>query len=225
MNGARAAGEGGGARSELLLSRTLDPADYDRFAQELAVVDRCGTAGQPAHRRWEYALALHAIARWTAARRDTPSDPIYDVGGAGSPLCDMLQVWTGGTAAIIDPAHPGSARLDDWCVAGTRLADIVTCVSTITHVGTLDGFLYHLSCLLAPGGLLVLTMDYWTRCGPDTAVHHAQRARIFCPKTYVALRRALAAHGLATFGGLDPTWHGAQVCDYTVASLVLEKRP
>jgi Methyltransferase domain len=211
--------------SELLLSRTLDPADYAHFTEELKVVDGYGTEGQHPHRRWEYALALHAIWRWKEARaRADLDEPIYDVGGGGSNLYHMLGEWTDRDVAVIDPVIDGSGTLEEWTQSGTLLADVVTCISVIEHIGNLDRFLYHLSCLLAPGGLLVLTMDFWNRCGADTAANRDLRQRIFCPKTYAQLRNQLVPLHLTTFGGVDPTYHGSHVYDYTFASLVLEKR-
>jgi Methyltransferase domain len=212
--------------TELLLSRTLDPSDYEHFTEELKVVDGYAGGLPHTHRRWEYALALHAIWRWKQARRVHIEDPIYDVGGgSGSTLHHMLGEWTDCEVRIVDPTVDGSGPLEEWATGGTTLADVVTCISVIEHVPDLDRFIYHLSCLVAPGGLLVLTMDYWNRCGPDTASNHPLRQRIFCPKTYAALRTSVVPLQLTTFGGVDPTWHGAHVWDYTFASLVLEKRP
>lgn len=213
--------------TELLLSRTLDPADFSSFAEELRVVDGFGLSGQPPQRRWEYALALHAVHRWSLAHARVPSEPIYDIGdGADSNLHHMLGEWTDREVIVIDPLEFRSCHsLGEAVTGGTALADIVTCVSVVEHIADLRPFLYHLGCLVAPGGLLVLTMDYWNRCGPDLAVDHDQRARIFCPKTYrTYLLQELAPLQFSTFGGLDTTFHGNSVADYTIASLVLEKR-
>lgn len=211
----------------LLLSRTLDPADYDALGEALVFVDHetINLAGQHPHRRWEYALALHAIQRWRdAGGIDLDDALLYDVGGFGSPLYQLLAGFTGGEISLIDPRAADSGPLANWVTGGTSLAHILTCVSVIEHVDDLPAFVYHLTCLLAPGGLLVLTMDYWNRCGPDMAARADERRRIFCPKTYTKLRQEFAALQLTPFGGVDLTYHGAQVDDYTFASLVLEKR-
>jgi hypothetical protein len=208
--------------SALLLSRTLDPADYTELTEELRVVDQYGVDGQHPHRRWEYGLALHSVWRWVEARGRQPAGECYDIGGAGSHFADMLNSWCHQAVLVIDPRV--SFSLDAFCGPGARLTDVVTCLSVIEHVETLDPFLYYLSCLVAPGGLLVLTFDYWNRCGPDTAQNHHLRERIFCPQSLARLRNTCAPLHLTTFGGFDPTWHGVQVHDYTVASLVLEKR-
>jgi len=211
--------------SELLLSRTLAPADYDQLTEELKVVDGYGIDGQHPHRRWEYALALHAIWRWRQRGRML-GEPLYDVGGSGSRFHLMLCEWCDVETEIIDPREHGSGTVEEWAQAGTRLADVVTCISVIEHVGDEERFLYHLSSLVAPGGLLVVTMDYWNRCGErDTTTTQDQRRRIYCPRSYQNLRLKCVPLHLHTFGGLDPAFHGNQLGDYTFASLVLEKRP
>ena len=205
----------------LALSRTLDVHDYEQLEPELVVVDHFGTAGQHEHRRWEYALAMHAVQQWLTFGREVHS-PLYDVGGAGSTFHQMLTTQTGHECGVIDPHVTGP--LAQLMHGGTPLADIVTCISVIEHVKDLDSFLYHLACLVAPGGLLFLTMDYWNHCGPDTAHFSHMRERIFCRKSYSQLRNTLATFQLHPFGEVDTTWHGAHVYNYTFASLALEKR-
>lgn len=202
------------------LSRTLDPADYAQLPEELTLVDR---AGVPPLRRWEYALALHAIARWSDADPLRHwSDPIYDVIGEDAQFAHLVAEQTGRETEILDVTHHGS--LNGEVRGGRPLADVITCLGIIEHIPEPESFLYHLSCLLAPGGLLVLTFAFWNRCGQDTAVGHEQRQRIYCPKLYSSLRSQADTLHLHAFGGVDPTWHGTQRLDHTVASLVLEKR-
>jgi hypothetical protein len=214
---------------DLLLSRTFAPADLDHLTGELLAVDGCtklysgGTL--PPARRWEYALALHAVFRWEQAQ-PPPFQGIargYDVCLGGPPethaFAATLAAWTDAeTASLI--AAPSGVPLR----AGLALAEVVTCLSVLDRVGDLDRTLYYLSCLVAPGGLLVLTVPYWNRCGPDTAIDNDQRLRIFCPRTYQQLRASCTALHLTTFGGVDPAYHGAQIHDYSLASLVVEKR-
>jgi len=208
--------------SELLLSRTLDPADYELLKEELKVVDAHGIEGQHEHRRWEYALALHAVWRWQQ-RGGKLHDSLYDIGGAGSKFHLMLCEWCDVDTKVIDPRE-NTGTVENFVRAGAALADVVTCLSVIEHVEDVDHFLYTLSCLVAPGGLVVLTMDYWNRCGADTAHFNHMRQRIYCPKSYANLRLQCTPLHLHTFGGVDPSYHGANVYDYTFASLVLEKQ-
>lgn len=184
--GSGLAGSEGQAMS-LPLSKYYDPnKDLPELAEELAVVDEHFTKDSPQseHRRWEYALALRAENTW---RKTTGKDIYigYDVGGAGSPFYRMASV-----GLVVDPnaPAPGDYTLENFVTPGTELASMVTCLSVLEHVEDLDQFLYHLSCLVAPGGLLFLTMDC---CGcegklyhtPENDPHHfnGMRNRIFTP--------------------------------------------
>jgi len=205
------------------LSRTWDAGDLPRLDAVLTRrVDPYAPPGglSPAE-RWSYALALHAVIQWSATARAL-HDPLYDVGGADARFFLMLHTETGRRVEILDPVvrRPLAAA----CIGGAQLADVITALSLLEHVEDVDQTLYHLTCLLAPGGLLVLTFAYWNRCGADLAVGRERRRRIFCPKTYAGLRLQLKALGCEPFGGLDPLYHGPQVQDHTRASLVVVKR-
>jgi hypothetical protein len=177
------------------LSRTLDPTDYVHLSEELQRLDQERPDITEPAARWELALAMRAIDRWREARQSSART-----------FCAV------------------GTNLADLCVGGTPLVDVISCLSQLERVADPEYYLYQLSCLLAPGGLLVLTFAFWNRCGPDTAIGHQLRQRIFCPKLYTLLRaQALTCH-LTPFGGVDPTWHGTTVQDYSLASLVLEKR-
>jgi hypothetical protein len=214
------------AAQPLLLSRTLRPEDYTSLDRELTLVTGYDLGDAHPQRRWVYALALHAVARWRAAAARggrAVRSPLYDVGGHGSLFYQMLGDWTGTRPIVVDPAHR-TARLEEFVTSGVQLADVVTGLSVLEHVDEVDRFLYYLACLVAPGGLLVLVVDYWNTCGKDTAAGHQHRKRIFCPKRYAALRATALSLQLQPFGGVDLGYHGPQVHDYTYASLVLEKR-
>jgi hypothetical protein len=193
------------------LSRTLDVADYVGLRDELHYVTEQNIA-QAEARRWEYALALHAVGRWSEVvqfRRwvgyPEPQGP------------SLLYKATECETVVIDPSH-----LDD--IEGRPLALVVTALSVLQAVENPEATLYYCSCLLAPGGLLILTFPFWNRCGEDTAIGHEHRRRMYCPKLYTALRAHAASCLLTPFGGVDTTWHGTQVHDYSMASLVLEKK-
>lgn len=196
--------------SELFLSRTLCPSDYTALENELPHTLGFVTVDDPPHRHWEYALALHSIGRWL--------DAGHHLHGSTCDISIEPRLWTE-ELPITRLAISADADL-----AGLPLKDVITSFTTVTQVEDLERYCYHLSCLLAPGGLLILTMEYWDRCGEDRAVGARTRRRIFCPKTYAQLRTALTPLHLTTFGGVDPAYHGRQVHDYTLASLVLEKR-
>jgi hypothetical protein len=210
----------------LPLSRSFHPDDAPHLRKELQLVD--AITGEPSPKRWEQGLALHAVDRWLDARgHDLPprGAPIYDIGEQPT-FALALGEWT--RCPVVSLTGSGGAPLGHPLAAnvhsGRQLADIVTCLSILQYVADLDHCLYYLTCLLAPGGLLVLTFDYWNRCGADTAWNHQFRQRIFCPKKVLQLRATLRTFSCDLFGGYDATYHGPQVHDHSVASLVVEKR-
>ena len=220
----------------IALSKTLDPAtDYPELAPELKIVDQHFTKASPQHehRRWEYAMALRAFE--TAFPREgayyEDVEVVYDVGGAGSPFGAMFLARPHRhdvQFTVIDPAV--NCDLATHLAREPRLASAVFCLSVLEHVDDLDQFLYHLSCLVAPGGLLFLTLDCWNEHGPDTAHFHWDRKRIFS----IADLKYFAGYGdddcesLANFsllGEKDWVYHGHQLfASYTFASLALVKR-
>lgn len=212
------------------LTKALDPQDLVDLRPELITVDEWFTTASPQHpmRRWEYALALRACAQWEeSVRKDGPQTRrLVDVGGAGSPFFRMVPSWL---TYVVDPAE--NCDLATYILSRPVLADVVVCLSVLEHIeyADLDRFLYHLNCLVAPGGLLFLTVDH---CGdpehaglPDHHHFHWMRKRIFSASHWAYLYPALRPYGFELFGGADWTWHGPHVYDYSFASLALLKRP
>lgn len=223
----------------LPLSKYYDPADYAELAEELAVVDQHFTKAVPQreHRRWEYAMALRAADVW--AQKDyeqrghadrTHGGFVYDVGGAGSPFYHMIGAEQ---TRVIDPHESDGLRLDQM-IRYARVGSMVFCLSVLEHVDDLDQFLYHLSCLTAPGGLLFLTMDC-CGCEDHDAIrdpHHfaTMRKRIFVPWFRREMAATLMAHQFGLLGEADysryqPRLYGSATDPgYSFASLALVKR-
>lgn len=204
--------------------------DLPELAEELVIVDRHfeSASRQDPARRWEYAMALRASRR----HNPLPSD-MYDVGGAGSPFLAMLHEQADEWGAIIDPNEPGaSCTLAEAVTAGMPMGDQVFCISVLEHLAPadLDQFLYHLSCLVAPGGLLFLTMDCWDGEGPDTAHFASMRQRIFSMEDWLGLGATFLEYHFSMFPADTDEWvdweyHGAQLYgSYSFASLALIKR-
>lgn len=213
----------------LALSKTLDPADFEQLTEELKLVDEHFTSAREQHpmRRWEYAMALYAFKTW---QLQSPQSKrfVYDIGGAGSPFRSMFR---GTSVLVVDPDEPAGPQRPPCDLASMlanyapRLGPAVFCLSVIEHVDDLDQFLYHLACLVAPGGLLFLTADYWNHCGPDQAHFHWMRKRIFCPKTIVEqVVSRLAGHNFTWLGPHDLRWTAPHVYDYSFVSLAMVKR-
>ena len=222
----------------LALSKTLDPTDFEQLTDELAVVDRYFTSAREQHplRRWEYALALRAATTWRA--QATPHSIGWaDVGGAGSPfhrmLTELLDVdpTLPRSGRIIDPDLPiNSCTLAEHLAQGAALRELVFCLSVLEHVEDLDQFLYHLSCLVAPGGLLFLTLDYCDALvddWPEDRYHfHWMRRRIANQYGWRlgGAEVLTQQHSFSLLGDHDWTYHGDHVFNYSFASLALVKR-
>jgi hypothetical protein len=210
----------------LPLTKCLDPEhDYAELAEKLKVVDQHFHADseQHPHRKWEYALALRAFDTWLESRKmPTAIGHVIDVGGSGSPFHRML----GSSAIVVDPKESDGQDLEGYLQTAPRLSHTVFCLSVLEHVEDLDQFCYHLSCLVAPGGLLFLTMDC---CGcpehtePETHHFHWMRKRIFTFEQRLNL--AFSFKDFQLLGGADWLYHGDHVYDYAFASLALVKRP
>lgn len=201
------------------LTKTMNRGDLDLLAEEIAIVDSVGLSGQtPEARRWEYAMALRAqTAWWDAGGRGTR---IADVGGAGSPFYKMV----GAESTFVIDLGENESLAEYLHGEDARLFPQVFCLSVLEHVEDVDQFLYHLGCLVAPGGLLFLTMDCWDRRGcPDTAHFHWMRKRIFEVPGWIDLMQLL--RDFETLGGHDLRYHDHQLYgSYSVASLALRKR-
>lgn len=203
----------------LALSKTYDPADLAELVPELKTVDLYFTSAREQHpaRRWEYAMALRALKTYVKTHTVYVA---YDVGGAGSPFSSMCGV------QVIDPEE--GADLATTVKNNPRLADAVFCISVIEHVHDLDQFLYHLGCLVAPGGLLFLTCDFWDQPGADTAHFHWMRKRIFTQEALLNIMYGKERlHTFDVLGGLADYRYHAPIQEgwgYTFASLALVKR-
>lgn len=219
--------------------------DAELLAGPLRQIEACPAAleGQHPIRRWEYAMALHAINGWaqwywsvnpTSTDRDAPRR-ICDIGGAGSGFWQLLAGQTSEPIVVIDPSiQPAPDLRGRLGYAGTveQFAaeephdqfDVVTCISVIEHVPAPRAFLRAARMLLKPGGLLFLTTDYWDAEGPDVAHYHWMRQRIYNAGRMTGLLEALREVGFRSFGTADWSYHGPQVFDYSVAAAALTKK-
>lgn len=207
----------------LPLSRILQASDPLPAHLQHIVHDRFESM-QPQHnaRKIEYASVLQALEQMTL---DSPLKIIVDVGGAGSPLPLMVEEVTGVRPKVIDPAVDQGIDLHEYLQRNPPLANVVLCISVIEHVKDEAQFLYDLSCLVAPGGWLILTMDFAATL-PDTYHFHWMRERIYTPVSMFDLAVTLQKHGLRVWRD-DPLYNVPfipLVHDYAFSSLVLRKR-
>lgn len=209
----------------LLLSKVMDvQADLPQLAEELAVVDAVGIGSQASeYRRWEYAMALRAITKLPLTPRK-----VLDIGGGGSRFLRMLHEWRPSASTMcIDPSENYS--LADYVRQEPRLATVVTCLSVLEHIPVHETqqFCYHLGALVAPGGLLVLTVDFAEDGTTDPHHFHWMRTQMFDRAKLVRLMAyTFQPLGFSWLGPYDYTWPGPAVYpNYTFASLVLTRRP
>jgi hypothetical protein len=208
----------------MILSKVWDPAD-ELPADIQEIVTREWEDGQHWSRKWEYGMALLAQQAWyDQSGAERPQGPIYDVGGSGSPFWKMVNPYV---TTIIDPRE--GKDLAEQLRLGAGLASEVYCISVIEHVDKLDQFLYHLSCLVAPGGLLFLTTDFCDMPGkPEDVCHwHWMRKRIFNDSALRGAAYDLMKYGTFNLlgGVIDYRWHGPiETWGYAPASLALVKR-
>lgn len=210
----------------IALSKTMDPQDFSQLVEERNTVVLHGgddLAQQHEARVWEYSLALRAFRQWQLTQPPLRIWSTLDVGGAGSPLAQLLRGGAGlVTATVCDPHTNGT--VEELARVSDRTYDAIFSISTIEHVPEEGPFLAALVQLLAPGGLLFLTTDYWDGEGADTAHFHWDRQRIYNGESWQRVRADLRTLGMQTFGGTDACYHGHQLYgSYTFVSLCMIK--
>lgn len=214
--------------------------DTGQLAPYVAQVLACPDAlnGQHDIRRWEYAMALRAIDAWDLRGEHQGGAPleICDVGGGGSNFWQLLAQLTSEDIVLVDPntgqPPPGQvqwihSRLEEFAAISRHSRfDFLTCISVIEHIpdAALRPFFRACQMLLKPGGLLILTTDYWDAEGPDVAHFHWMRERIYNAERVRKLLVGLRELGFRSFGEADWSFHGPQCYDYSVASIVVTKK-
>lgn len=151
---------------------------------------------------WQQQLALEAWTRWIDMQH--------------------LRLREGGLVVNYGPngfRSPGPTE-----VAPPGAIPAVFGINVLDHVAAPVSFLTHAAQLLRPEGLLFLTMAYWDAEGPDTALGHQDRTRIYSRHSTERLLRDARRVGYGIFGEIDWTYHGDVLGDHSVASLVLYKR-
>lgn len=236
--------------SSFPLTKFLHPDDYQELAPELAVVDAVPLGGQHPHRRWEYAMALRALAAWAEASLPLRNESgvevamsasglltmcrALDVGGAGSPLAQILVKAGLGGVRVIDPSlADGPQTLESYLAGGGGAEGVVTCVSVLEHVpkASYVQFVSSLALAVRRGGLLFLTSDA-REDDPDEPrpIHltddrhfNWMRERIYNPRTWRQLVANFHCMGFRSLGAVDYTWRGPQVYDYSFSCAALVK--
>lgn len=214
-------------------SKTLHPGDYNWIGEAQMIpqmLDRVNGAPirfEHQHRCWEYGLILKAL-------RDVGAKSILDVGGGGSAFAPSA-AWLGMEVLQVDPAESGAwvaeqaSRLklnmtyvtkDFFEFESAEKFDAVTCLSVIEHVEKDNEFFRKLLKHVVEHGLLCLTTDFHPTGEKRTEGH----LRTYAANDLLRLASVARANGFDYFGPRPYyLWHGAQVNDYTFASLVMQK--
>jgi len=190
--------------------RGFDPRHRPNDEREQAVLDNRDEwqraraesrgLGLPLHpdppRAWDSALALSAVLRYTC-----PDDRIVDAGGEihsvilpALSLYGYRDLWA--INSVFDRRRrrdsiryePGDATRTDW---RDRSVDAITCLGVLEHGFAAEALLREAARLLRPGGVLVISTDYW----PEKIVHGTP-IRIADRSELQAWTVRASAHGL-----------------------------
>ena len=222
----------------MIVSRTMRLGDYVELTPEMDVVEKVIRIvgldpAQHRHRRWEYALALHAVnQRFGTLTTDKGVLQVGDFGCAIGLLAPIM-VWLGHDVHMYEPwawgnqeeqclgqcsiAQNGSSSPGKFTICHRDLShleaedkgrfDVSFCISTMEHVPNETEAMNDLFDSVAPGGITFLTMDF----GPDETDHYMSasvRARIYCPQKMQHLVELGQAQGFELLGGeSDWSWH------------------
>lgn len=212
--------------------KTLHPQDYQVFheAQHADYIYRI--IGMPAghgyhpHRNWEYGLTLHAL-------REQGAVTVLDVGGGGSVLApaaavlgmsvievdpDDYEGWVRHQAAVFDKPIE-YRRCDFMNYVAPYEFDAVTSISVLEHVPKDADFFRKLASHVKPGGLLVITVDFW----PDGEKHNPMPGQLRCYNESMLRDLVDSVEGFSAVGPWDYSHAEAYVNQYTFAGLVLKR--
>jgi len=179
---------------------------YDRVSS--AFTRTCDVTDFPDCRsvaEWQQQLAIATYAGWHANLPRPPAAPALVVNWSG---CAFL-----GSGTVIDTADAYPLDLPSLSA--------VFALSVLDRIEAPQHFLRQASLRLPPGGLVFCTYAYWDASGPDCAVGHEVRRRIYDRDSIEKLIDELRRVGLTVFGRIDWRYRGNALGDHTLGSLAL----
>lgn len=213
----------------MIYSKLVDLDDYEilstDFINETFDSFRDVCRFEHKHRRWEYGIALKAL-------QDNHTKTVLEVGGGGSLLLPLLHL-KGMDVTEVDPWDCADLlekqtlkinglpikyfQQDFMDFELDEKFDAVVCISVIEHVHDHEKFFLKLLEYVAPGGVLVLTTDFY----PTKQKFSDAHARTYAKEDL--LRYAKLAKGFTFLGdGYDYEFKESHVFQYTFGSLVLK---
>lgn len=228
-------------------TKTLDPTDYTAIAHEVKLLENAASSLAKngvrvdighGHRFWEYGMATKVLFDWMGKRKSDSEPSIVDIGAGVSLFGPSLHLLYDMKVMEIEPEtypyesrcllnaylHRLSKRGLDWVNASlhdvTGGFDAVFCISVIEHMDDELACWSKLADLVAPGGLLFMTTDIV----PDRSKRYTYdnlRHTNYDIAMFIEREQLLERKGLKLFGGLDSTFNGCHVHDYSFASLAM----
>jgi hypothetical protein len=170
----------------------------------------------PSIHAWQQAHAIDAYSRWRTQKflptlKDSGRAVVYNWGAAS-----FAAPWS------ILPTDYYDHR--DWPhFLGDQTAGAIYACSVLDRVEEPRRFLRQAHAALVGGGLLVATFALWDASGPDVAIGHELRSRIYDRLTWARLIDDVRGIGYQTFGGVNLKYRGDTLDDHSLGSIVLVK--
>lgn len=188
-------------------------------------------------KNWDALVALGTILDRVPRRHR-----VLDMGAAAyAPILRWLYQYgyrslTGIDLVFAKSTRRGPIRLQPMDLTATTFADAsfeaMTCLSVIEHGVDVDAYLAECARLLAPGGVIVTSTDYWpSHIDAAGATAYGHEVHVFDRAEIETFLEAAHRHGLEPVGPVDldvtdRVVHWDRVgLDYTFLCLVLEKVP
>jgi SAM-dependent methyltransferase len=198
--------------ARLLLQPMTHPHALKTWAEVESSLHNALALGLPVHKgrekNWDFLAAFSTIMQ-----RNQPEDVVIDLGtGHSSVVLEWLHLYgydhLYGCDLLVEDHQMGHIQYTRQNLEHTnypdQMADVVTCLSVIEHGVNIDGFMAECARLLKPGGLLLLSTDYWCEVRDLSGVHdELGQVYVFAPQTMQALMTSAQQHGLAPIGTPD----------------------
>jgi hypothetical protein len=174
---------------------------------------------------WQQQIAEAAYARW----RDAPHvETATEIGWRLIDAPILCVNWS--HCAFRAPGPPSLQHHHQWgdlprppyCDPSLALGAVFA-LSVLDRIEAPIAFLRRQAHSLRAGGLICCTFAYWDASGPDCAIGHEIRQRIYDANALNLLVGNLRKLDLHVYGGIDGHYHGHTLADHTLATLVLTK--